>query len=70
MTIYQPPPDLLGQADRGSQYTPEAFTTLLMRTQTIAHPSRPGNPYDNALAKSGWRTSKPSYCTVGPALLT
>ena len=28
------------------------------RTQAIASRSRPGNPYDNALAESGWSTLK------------
>ena len=58
VAICQPPPDLLVQTDRGSQYTREAFTTLLERTQTIAHLSRPGNPYDNALSESSLRTLK------------
>ncbi len=31
---------------------------LLDRTQAIASLSRPGSPYDNALAKSGWSTLK------------
>jgi len=54
----QPPPGLLVHADRGSQYTSDAFTALLDRTQAIASLSRPGNPYDNALAESGWSTLK------------
>jgi putative transposase len=58
VAICQPPPGLLVHADRGSQYTSEAFTKLLDRTQAIASLSRPGNPYDNALAESGWSTLK------------
>ena len=58
VAVCQPPPGLLVQADRGSQYTSEAFTQLLDRTQAIANLSRPGNPYDNALAESGWSTLK------------
>ncbi|MGI4832391.1 MAG: integrase core domain-containing protein [Janthinobacterium lividum] len=58
MAICQPPPGLLVHADRSSQYTSEAFTSLLNRTQAIASLSRPGNPYDNALAESGWSTLK------------
>ena len=58
VAICQPPPGLLVHADRGSQYTSEAFTSLLERTQAIASLSRPGNPYDNALAESGWSTLK------------
>ena len=58
VAICQPPPGLLVHADRGSQCTSDAFTSLLDRTQAIASLSRPGNPYDNALAESGWRTLK------------
>ncbi|GAB3639281.1 hypothetical protein GCM10027422_48720 [Hymenobacter arcticus] len=58
LAICQPPPGLLVPADRGSQYTSAAFTTLLDRTQAIASLSRPGNPYDDALAERGWRTLK------------
>lgn len=58
VAICQPPPGLLVHADRGSQYTSDAFTSLLDRTQAIASLSRPGNPYDNALAESGWSTLK------------
>lgn len=56
--VCQPPPGLLMHADRGSQYTSEAFTTLLDQTSAIASLSRPGNPHDNALAESGWATLK------------
>jgi transposase InsO family protein len=45
-------------ADQGSQYTSDAFTSLLDRTQAIASLSRPSNPYNNALAESGWSTLK------------
>ena len=58
VAVCQPPPSLLVHTDRGSHYTSEIFTTLLTRTQAIASLSRPGNPYDNALAESGWSTPK------------
>jgi transposase InsO family protein len=58
VAVCQPPPGLLIHSDRGSQYTSAAFTRLLNRTQAIASLSRPGNPYDNALAESGWSTLK------------
>ena len=58
VAVCQPPPGRLVHADRGSQYTSKAFTTLLNRTQAIASPSRPGNPHDNALAEGGWSTLK------------
>ena len=44
VAICQPPPGLLVHADRSSQYTSKAFTSLLERTQAIASLSRPGNP--------------------------
>lgn len=56
VAVCQPPPGLLVHADRGSQYTSEAFTTLLDRIQAVASLSRPVNLYDNALAESGWST--------------
>lgn len=40
------------------KYPSKAFTQLLDRTQAIASLSWPGNPYDNALAESGWSTLK------------
>ena len=58
VAVCQPSAGLLGQADHSSQYTSEAFTTLLDRPQAIASLSRPGNPHDNALAESGWSTLK------------
>lgn len=58
VAVCQTPPGLLVHADRGSQYTSDAVTQLLDRTQAIASLNRPGNPYDNALAESGWSTLK------------
>ncbi|MGI4736880.1 MAG: integrase core domain-containing protein [Janthinobacterium lividum] len=58
MAICQPPPGLLVHADRGSQYTSDAFLALLDRTQAIASLSRLGSPYDNARAESDWSTLK------------
>ncbi|MET4075052.1 IS3 family transposase [Hymenobacter sp. UYCo722] len=58
VAVCQPPPGLLVHADRSSQYTSDAFTQFLDRTQAIASLSRPGNPYNNALAESGWSTLK------------
>lgn len=52
LAVCQPTPGLLVHADRGSQYTSDAFTTLLTRTQAIPSLSKPGN----ALAESGWST--------------
>jgi putative transposase len=65
VAVCQPSPGLRVHADRGSQYTSAAFTQLLDRTQAIASLSRPGNPYDNALAESGWRTLNTELLTRG-----
>ena len=54
-------------ADRGSQYPSEAFTQLLNLAQTIASRSRPDNPYNNALAESGWGTLKTELLPRGTA---
>jgi len=61
VAVCQPSPGLLGHADRGSQYTSDAFTQLLNRIQAIASLSRPGTSYDNALVESG--------CTLKTELL-
>jgi len=53
------------QADRGSQYPSEAFTQLLDRTLAIASLSRPGNPYENALAESSWSMLKTEPLLLG-----
>jgi len=58
VAVRQPPAGLLVHADRGSQYTSHAFASLLARQGCVASLSRPGNPYDNALAESGWATLK------------
>lgn len=58
VAMHQLQPSLLVHAGCGSQYTSEAFTTLLNRTQAIASPNRPSDTYDNALAESGWSTLK------------
>lgn len=53
VAICQPLLGLLVHTDRSSQYTRDAFTTLLDRNQAGAGLSRPGNPYDNVPAESG-----------------
>lgn len=54
----RPPAGLLVHAERGSQYTSFACADLLARHACIARLSRPGNPYDKALAESGWAPLK------------
>jgi len=65
VALCQPPPGLLVHADRGRQYTSDAFTALLDRTQAAARLSRLGNPYDKALAESGRSTLKPEFLARG-----
>ena len=67
VAICQPPVGLLVHADRGSQYTSDALTALLDRTQAIAGPATP--------TTTPWRRvagapSKRSYYRLGPASLT
>ena len=55
------PPDdfsLVFRDDQGSQYTPRAFQRRLEPHGIAQSMSRPGNPWDNALAKSLFKTLK------------
>ena len=54
----RPPPGLLHHSDRGSQYASRAFTARLQTFRAVPSMSRPGNPYDNALAESFFATFK------------
>ena len=58
VAVCQPPLGLLVYTDRGSQYSSEAFTKLIDRTQAISSLNRPVNPYNNTLTESGWNTLK------------
>lgn len=49
---------LLVHTDRGSQYTSQRFQALLMRYGFRQSMSRKGNPYDNAIMESFYRTLK------------
>lgn len=44
--------------DRGAQFTSKAFMNLLKRKEFIQSFSRKGNPYDNAIMESFYRTLK------------
>lgn len=68
VAVCHPPPGWRVHADRGRQYTCEAFTQLLDRTQAIACLRRLGNPYDNASAKSGWSTLETELLPRGACL--
>ena len=53
-----PEDGLLVHTDRGSQYTSQRFQALLLRYGFRQSMSRKGNPYDNAVMESFYRTLK------------
>jgi len=53
-----PEEGLLVHTDRGSQYTSQRFQALLLRYGFRQSMSRKGNPYDNAVMESFYRTLK------------
>lgn len=53
-----PEAGLIVHTDRGAQYTSHRFTALLQRYQFRQSMSRKGNPYDNAIMESFYRTLK------------
>lgn len=53
-----PQEGLLVHTDRGVQYTSQRFQALLMRYGFRQSMSRKGNPYDNAIMESFYRTLK------------
>jgi len=53
-----PPEGLIVHTDRGAQYTSQRFQALLMRYSFRQSMSRKGNPYDNAIIESFYRTLK------------
>jgi putative transposase len=65
LTLRQPAPGLIIQADRGSQYTSSACRARIGKAQALASYSRPGNPYDNAQAEAGWSTLKTELLPYG-----
>lgn len=54
----QPAAGLVHHSDRGIQYACQAYTDLLRQHGVRISMSRPGNPYDNALAESFLKTLK------------
>jgi len=57
-TSRRPRPGLIFHSDRGSQYTSEAFRTLLDQHDIRQSLSRPGQCWDNAVAESFFSTLK------------
>jgi transposase InsO family protein len=54
----KPPPGLIHHSDRGVQYACHEYTTLLESHGFQISMSRKGNPYDNAVAESFFKTLK------------
>ena len=54
-------PELIVHTDQGSQFTSGNFTTLLKSKGAIPSNSNKGNPYDNALMKSFYKTLKREF---------
>ena len=67
LTLRQPAPGLIVHADRGSQYTSAACRARVAQAGAVPSFSRPGNPYDNAQAESGWSTLKTELLPHGTA---
>ena len=53
-----PEPGLIVHTDQGAQFTSGNFQMLLKARKAIHSESRKGNPYDNALMESFYRTLK------------
>jgi len=64
-----PEEGLLVHTDRGAQYASQRFQTLLIRSGFRQSMSRNGNPYDNAIMESLYRTLKESLCRM-PVMTT
>ena len=54
----QPEEGLVVHTDQGPQFTSGAFRTLISKSGAILSNSRKGNPYDNAVMESFYRTLK------------
>ena len=55
---HQPKPGLLIHSDNGLQYTGSAFIEMARNNQYITSNSRKGNPYDNAVMESFYKSLK------------
>ncbi len=53
-----PKKGLIIHTDQGSQYTSGNFQTTLKKYDAVSSVSRKGNPYDNALMESFYKTIK------------
>jgi len=57
----QPEPGLIHHSDRGCQYTSYVYRSLLNKHQIKGSMSRKGNPYDNAVMESFFRSLKTEW---------
>jgi putative transposase len=58
LKVRKPPPGLIHHSDRGVQYACHEYTGLLKQHGVQISMSRKGNPYDNAVAESFFKTLK------------
>lgn len=58
-----PPPGLIVHTDRGSQYTSRRFQDLLKKHGALCSMSGVGDPYDNAVMESFYKTLKSECLT-------
>lgn len=56
-----PPRGLILHSDRGSQYTSKAYKDLFTRFGFVGSMSRTGNPYDNAVMESFFKSLKTEW---------
>jgi len=61
----QPAAGCIHQSDRGSQYDPAAYRSLLVQHGLVVSMSRRGNPYDNPQAESFMKTLTYEAVCVG-----
>ena len=61
-----PAAGLIVHSDQGSQYTSDNFRMVLKKHGAIQSNSRKGNPYDNAMMESFYRTLKRELLTDQP----
>ena len=54
----KPNKGIIVHTDRGSQFTSKAFQKILSNFKAISSMSGPGNPYDNAVIESFFKTLK------------
>src|SRR4051812_44674547 len=52
------PKEVIHHSDRGVQYCSKEYTALLAKYAMRGSMARKGNPYDNAIAESFWKTLK------------